>query len=558
MNKLAIKLQRFFKSYLVNASIVAFTVFFLLAGLGTAVGLLWQARNTALLENANQAVRFTEGAVAAFNRTLIGLDVMLVSMIEPLETSTKTLNQINSATASQLLVRTTRQQLMIPYVALIDSQSKVFASSLLTDVNSRLPLPKGFVEIALAQPSSQLVISAPTQSIVTAEQVLYIARYISLKDNTNVLVIAEVQLAALTAIMLQGVNIDGLETTVERANGELVASAPVANERIETSKSNNLLTLQNALDAQHGAARLSGLPALVTARPILYGNIFLTASIPIESALKAWRELRNLIIAASVLFALMTIGAGMTWVWYNNRMTRARKTVAIARKNLEQTNQHLAELAGKLSKYLSPQLYQAIFKGEKQVKIELYRKRLTLMFSDIVNFTPTTESMEPMALAAWLNSYLNDMAEIVQDFGGTLDKFIGDAVMVFFGDPQSQGEKQDAITCVKMAIQMCLKAKAKGVIIRIGINTGEGIVGNFGSEARMDYTVIGKDVNVASRLESSAVPGQILISESTYELVKDVINCVPNGLVKLKGIDRSILTYWVTAPIVAPVTVMTT
>lgn len=545
MNRFAMKGWGSIQRNSVNASIVALTALFLLVGLGTALGLIWQARTNALVESASQAVRFAEGAVTAFNRTLLGVDVMLASMTEPLDVSSKTVNQINTVAANRLLKSIAQQNLMLPYVALIDSHSTVIASSQSTDINSQLNLPAGFLDAVLAQPSPQLIISSPAASAATSEQVLYLARYITLKDNTKILTVAEIQLGTLTAIMLQGVNIAGLEVTLERANGELVVSAPLASGRVDMPDSNSLLSLQNALDAQTGAARLSGLPALVTARPILYGSIYLTASIPIDSALSAWRALRNLIIAASVLFGAMTLGAGVTWIWYNNRMTQARKTVAIARKNLEQTNQHLADLAGKLSKYLSPQLYQAIFKGEKQVKIELYRKRLTLLFSDIVNFTPTTESMEPMALASWLNSYLNDMAEIVQDFGGTLDKFIGDAVMVFFGDPQTQGEKQDAIACVNMAIQMCAKAKAKGVIIRIGINTGEGVVGNFGSEARMDYTVIGKDVNLASRLESNAVPGQILISESTYELVNDVVHCVPNGPLKLKGIERSIMTYWV-------------
>jgi class 3 adenylate cyclase len=531
----------------VNVSIAAFTLFFLFLGLGTALGLIWKARTNALIDHSKQAVLYTEGAVTAFNRTLLGLDVMLASLTESLELSGKNLNQIKPATANKLLLSTIQQNLTLPYIALIDHQSTVIASSLSSDTSRKLALPQGFMEAVLGQPSPQLVISSPAQSVATSEQVLYLARYIILKDNVKVLAVAEVQMTALTAIMLQGVNIAGLEVTIERANGELLASAPVATTRIETAESHRLISLQNEMNAQTGAARLSALPALVTARSILYGNIYLTASIPVESALTAWRALRNLIIAASILFGVMTFGAGVTWIWYNTRMNHARKTVAIAQKNLEQTNQHLADLAGKLSKYLSPQLYQAIFKGEKQVKIELYRKRVTLLFSDIVNFTPTTESMEPMALAAWLNSYLNDMAQIVQDFGGTLDKFIGDAVMVFFGDPHTLGEKQDAIACVNMAIQMCQTAQAEGVIIRIGINTGEGIVGNFGSEARMDYTVIGKDVNLASRLESNAVPGRILISESTYELVNDVIDCLPNGPLKLKGIERSIMTYWVSA-----------
>ncbi len=219
---------------------------------------------------------------------------------------------------------------------------------------------------------------------------------------------------------------------------------------------------------------------------------------------------------------------------------RAEQAVTIA----EKANQHLAELAQQLSKYLSPQLYLAIFRGEKQVKVGVDRKKLSVLFCDIVNFTSITENMEPMVLASWLNGYLNDMAEIVQTFGGTLDKFIGDAVMVFFGDPHSRGDEQDAIICVKMALVMQQQALARGIFVRIGINTGDVTVGNFGSEARMDYTVIGNTVNVSARLESASMPGKILISEATYALVKSSIYCVPNGFVYLKGIENSVMTYW--------------
>jgi adenylate cyclase len=117
--------------------------------------------------------------------------------------------------------------------------------------------------------------------------------------------------------------------------------------------------------------------------------------------------------------------------------------------------------------------------------------------------------------------------------------------MIFFGDPETNGEKEDAIRCVLMAIEMRERAKHLGMDIRIGINTGECTVGNFGSEDRMDYTIIGGNVNLASRLESNSEPGKILISQSTYELVKDSIHCESRGNVRVKGIDRDIMTYWV-------------
>ena len=189
-------------------------------------------------------------------------------------------------------------------------------------------------------------------------------------------------------------------------------------------------------------------------------------------------------------------------------------------QKLEEINQQLVSLSKKLAKYLSPEVYNSIFTGEKEVNLETNRKKLTVFFSDIMGFTPLTDTMEAEALATLLNSYLKEMAEVAACYGGTIDKFIGDAIMIFFGDPKSRGEKQDALACVMMAIEMRERLKylrekwinqgiSDPLHIRIGINTGYCTVGNFGSDNRMDYTIIGGQVNLASRLESNAGTDQI-------------------------------------------------
>jgi hemerythrin-like metal-binding protein len=214
-------------------------------------------------------------------------------------------------------------------------------------------------------------------------------------------------------------------------------------------------------------------------------------------------------------------------------------------KLIQEKNEQLEGLAAKLAKYLSPQVYDSIFTGEREVKIETYRKPLTVFFSDIVGFTTKSENMKTEELSIWLNDYLHRMAEIAIQYEGTLDKFIGDAVLVFFGDPKTSGEKIDAFNCTAMAMAMRQEAKKLGVDIRIGINSGLATVGNFGSENRMEYTVIGKVVNLASRLESNSKPGQILISESTYQLLENMIRCEEREEIRVKGIDKDIKTYWV-------------
>ena len=213
-------------------------------------------------------------------------------------------------------------------------------------------------------------------------------------------------------------------------------------------------------------------------------------------------------------------------------------------EELEKKKKQMERLAFKLAKYLSPQVYKSIFSGEIEVIIKTHRRRLTVFFSDIVEFTTKAENTNIQELTTWLNTYLADMTSIALRYGGTLDKFVGDSLMIFFGDPQSSGEKQDAVKCILMALEMKEHAKLLGVNIRIGINTGDCIVGNFGSDKHMEYTIIGSAVNLAARLEAQSEPGKILISDMTYELVKDVIRCEERGEIRVKGIDRNIHTYW--------------
>jgi adenylate cyclase len=155
-----------------------------------------------------------------------------------------------------------------------------------------------------------------------------------------------------------------------------------------------------------------------------------------------------------------------------------------------------------------------------------------------------------------LNKYLNEMSTIAVELGGTIDKYIGDAIMIFFGDPDTLGERQDALACVNMALKMRERLAAlqrewenlgmsKPLRVRMGINTGFCTVGNFGSEERLDYTIVGSQVNLASRLESMADPGEILISHSTYSLVRDEIACERKGEIKVKGLAYPVQAYTV-------------
>jgi class 3 adenylate cyclase len=208
----------------------------------------------------------------------------------------------------------------------------------------------------------------------------------------------------------------------------------------------------------------------------------------------------------------------------------------------------LASLASQLARYLSPQVHGMIFSGERQVRRETRRRPLTVFFSDIVGFTTRTEAMGDAELAHWLNDYLGEMAQIAQQHGGTLDKFIGDAVMVFFGDPSSAGVEEDARRCVRMAADMLAAAGRRQTEIRIGIHSGECVVGNFGSEEQMNYTIIGTVVNVAARLQAASLPGRILLSEATRSLLGPSCPAEPHGLIHLRGIQQPVPTFWAPTP----------
>jgi class 3 adenylate cyclase/CheY-like chemotaxis protein len=214
--------------------------------------------------------------------------------------------------------------------------------------------------------------------------------------------------------------------------------------------------------------------------------------------------------------------------------------------SLQAARAKLQGLSLKLSKYLPPQVYDSIFTGKTDARIESYTRDLTVLFSDIVGFTERAEKVDHRELTHWLNNYLNEMARICAGHGGTLDKFVGDSVIVFFGDPESRGIRDDAVACARMALEMQQRARELKIDIRIGINSGKCTVGNFGSDERMEYTILGKVVNAAARLEQHSEPGRILVSESTCGRIEAEIRCEPRGPIQVKGIDRPLVTYWVT------------
>jgi class 3 adenylate cyclase len=253
------------------------------------------------------------------------------------------------------------------------------------------------------------------------------------------------------------------------------------------------------------------------------------------------------------------------WIMITERKTGDGGTVAIysdvtdlkqREEELTKKSNALEQLSNQLAKYLSPQVYDSIFAGKQEVKLVSQRKRLTVFFSDLVGFTETAERLESEDLTRLLNQYLTEMSQIALAHGATIDKFVGDAIVIFFGDPETLGIEEDARACVKMAIAMRKRmgeleyiwkdsGLEKPLQCRMGINTGVCTVGNFGSEDRMDYTIIGGGVNLAARLESACAPTEILISYETYAHVKDLVHCEERDEISVKGVAHPVTTYQV-------------
>ena len=256
-----------------------------------------------------------------------------------------------------------------------------------------------------------------------------------------------------------------------------------------------------------------------------------------------------------LIYFVLVAATGITFI-----VLQRRQALVISGMNRElgTANEFLASLSMKISRYLSPQIYKSIFSGQTDVTIHTERKKLTIFFSDIKDFTATTERLQPEQITRLLNEYFTEMSLIAFKHGGTVDKFVGDAMLIFFGDPESRGESEDAMACLRMALEMQrriaslnVKWRNEGVEhpfrVRMGVNTGFCNVGNFGSADRMDYTIIGAEANLAARLQEIAEAGHVVISYETYALVRGILAAHPLPPITMKGISREIVPYVVEA-----------
>ena len=226
-------------------------------------------------------------------------------------------------------------------------------------------------------------------------------------------------------------------------------------------------------------------------------------------------------------------------------------TIVTAAYHYHLESEARAVLRSTFDAYFPPRVVDRILHASSEFALGARKREISILFSDIKGFTPLTAAMDAGHVRTLLNEYFGRMIEIVFRHEGTLDKFLGDGLMVFFGDPEVQPDH--AARCVAAAIEMQQAARqldrewrARGdmpLAIRVGINTGEAIVGNMGSTRRLTYTALGRAVNVAQRLEANAPVGGILISERTNVQLAGACKTLLREPIQVKGIDEDLVVY---------------
>jgi len=225
--------------------------------------------------------------------------------------------------------------------------------------------------------------------------------------------------------------------------------------------------------------------------------------------------------------------------------------IGIERNRLSHQVETERQLRDYLSKYLDHRIVEQIRHGQSTGHDLLAptEREVTILFSDIVSFTKISESLSAVEVAGFVRKYLTSMTEVIFSYGGTIDKYIGDAVMALFGAPVPNDNSAEAAIQAALVMRDRIKEfelpgkQGKALRVRMGINTGPVVVGNLGSERRSEYTAVGDAVNVASRLETFARPNEICIDENTYEKTKGAFAIEEIGAIDVKNRGEPVVVY---------------
>ncbi len=309
------------------------------AAAGSAGWLIERTRHDAIAETEQRVVRFASGAEAALNRTMIEADLLLADMSDLLAPG----GVFDVERAQRMLRGELKRNLEYQELVLIEPDGKVIASAREQTARLGLPLSPRFIRETLNQPTPMMVISAPAVNVATSERATYFARAVDLGPDRRVLAVAEVPVSIITTILAQSVQIPGLVVTLERDDGQLLASVPASNAQLGQRLATPLPARALGGAPLHTAGRLDGEPSILAVRPLLYRSLRIAAGIPVSVAVEEWRQDRNAIVVATALFIAMILAAGAATHWQIGRLGRARLELARAKDNMDRALASMAD-----------------------------------------------------------------------------------------------------------------------------------------------------------------------------------------------------------------------
>jgi signal transduction histidine kinase/CheY-like chemotaxis protein len=317
----------------------ATTTALVIAAGAAAAWLIDRAEREAISEAQARVQRFVSGAEAALNRTLIEVDLLLADMGEILAPD----GVFERDTAQRRLRSVVKRNLEYRDLAVIDADGHVLAAALEQTERLGVPLPQGFTRGILAQPAPTMTVSAPVLSFATSERALYFARPLMLGPGQRVLVVAEVPVSILATILAQSVQIPGLVVTLERDDGQLLASVPASDAQLGQLLAAPLGAVVLSGEAVHAAGRLDGVPSILASRPSLYRSVRISAGIARSAALANWSKDRKLILGAAATFMAMFVAAGLAAHWQLGRLARTRREIAKAKDIMDRALASMAD-----------------------------------------------------------------------------------------------------------------------------------------------------------------------------------------------------------------------
>jgi len=403
------------------AVVGAVVLTFLVAVALAAAALIWEERQSALHNASQQASRFANGAVAALNRSLVDVDVLLANVEETQHLSQLQIEHIDRVALAQVLRNIVRQNLMLRRLALVDEQARtvVWSDGV---APASFGLPAEDVARALATNLATLTVSRPQEGQANTGHVIFLARHLRTANGSKLLVVAEVLLSQLNTIVLQGADIEGLEVTIERGDGVLIASDPIQTSLLGRTLPTPLNLAANGM-VQQTTARLTRVDALVVSLPIIYDDLLVVASIPLQSALTRWQAERSFILVTAGLFAAMILAAGGLAGWYWSHLVQARLDIKQSKAEVEQLAfyDYLTGLPNRM--LLMDRLAHALAAAARETRAG------ALLFLDLDNFKVINDTLGHDVGDVFLKQVAQRLQQSVRSVD-TVARFGGDEFVV--------------------------------------------------------------------------------------------------------------------------------